>query len=47
MGKEVKPVVIQNSNSLIIERDNLLSGIYYYEVISGETETAYGKLMVE
>jgi hypothetical protein len=46
-GREVKQLVIRNSSSFVISRDNLPSGIYFYKLSNSTEIIGTGKIIIE
>ncbi len=47
LGHEVKNISEINSNELIIKKDNLKAGVYFYKIINNLNLIAVGKLIIE
>lgn len=47
LGREARPEIIRNSDSFIINRGNLASGIYFYQVKDNKRFFAFGKLIIQ
>lgn len=47
LGKEIFPDIIRTSDSFVINRNNLASGIYFYSVSSEGKNLANGKIIIE
>jgi hypothetical protein len=47
VGQVVENAVIQKSGAYRFNRNNLLSGVYLYEVIGADGKTATGKIILD
>jgi hypothetical protein len=46
-GKSVQKRKVQGSNEIVIYKNNLVSGVYYYKLWTEEQLIGSGKLVVE